>query len=295
MIEHRTLFALPAIAIAAGALGSTGPHTESPAAQLELIQYVADSTSFHVNSVIVAGPTEAILIDTQYRVADAERVADQIAATGKRLKAIFITHPDHDHFSGAAPIVERFPGTPVYMTEAAMHHFEVQGIRDFQRDKERQGASLADSVIMPQVLPSTRLTVDGEIVEIIPDLQGDVLVPVNSVVWIPSLQTLIAGDLVFNGVHVWLGASDAASRLRWRNDLAHLAARHPMTVIPGHKPSVDTPDTPGTLNQMIDYLADFDDIRRESADGMALATAMRDRYPWKVAGLLVYSARREFP
>ena len=177
MIDLRIVLTLSAAGLLGGPLVSpefAPAPAQRSAANLELVQYIADSTAFHVNSVLIVGATEALLVDAQYHVADARRVADQIAASGKRLKAIFITHPDHDHFSGAAAIVERFPGTTVYMTAAALHHFDSTGVADFRRDKARQPDLLADSVVMPQVLPSTRLTVDGQTVEIIPDLQGDV-------------------------------------------------------------------------------------------------------------------------
>ena len=305
MIDLRFVCALSATCLLGGPLASPaqdGNQTpagaplreEGSAASLELVQYVADSTAFHVNSVIIVGATEALLIDAQYHVADARRVADQIAATGKQLKGIFITHPDHDHFAGAAVIVERFPGTPVYMTAAALHHFDSVGVRDFQRDKARQPNLLADSVVTPQVLPSNHLTIDGETIEIIPDLQGDVLAPVNSVVWIPSLRTLITSDVVFSGVHVWLGASDEASRTAWRDGLRRLAELRPAAVVPGHKPTVDTPDTPASLQTMSDYLADFDAIRQTSKNEQELAAEMREKYPWKVGVLLNYSARAAF-
>jgi glyoxylase-like metal-dependent hydrolase (beta-lactamase superfamily II) len=275
--------------------GRVAPVTSPQSAtRLELVQYVADSTAFHVNSVLIVGETEALLIDAQYHVEDAQRVADEIAATGKRLKAIFITHPDHDHYSGAAVIVERFPGTPVYMTAAALERFDSTGVADFDSDRARQPDLFADSVIAPRLLPSTSLTVDGEIVEIIPDLQGDVITPVNSVVWIPSLRTLIASDLVFNSVHAWLGASDVSSRMAWRGALRRLAERNPTTVIAGHKPTVDTPDGPETLQTMRDYLVDFDEALAASSDGRELANKMRQKYAWKVPLLLSFSARMAY-
>lgn len=274
---------------------SSWPATLSwSAAHFGPLQYLANGTAFHSSSVLIADETEALLIDAQYHVEDARRVADQIAATGKHLKAIFITHPDHDHYSGAAAIVERFPGTPVYMTAAALERFDSTGVADFERDRARQPHLFPDSVIAPQSLPSTRLAIDGEIVEIIPDLQGDVITPVNSVVWIPSLRTLIASDLVFNGVHVWLGASDESTRTAWREALLRLAERDPKTVIAGHKPAVDTADSPETLQTMRHYLADFDEALATSSDGPEVADSMRRKYPWKVAGLLSYSARFAF-
>ena len=292
MKDLRVICALSAICFLGGPLGT--PEYDGTSNGLELVQYVADSTAFNVNSVVIVGETESILIDTQYHVADARRVADQIAATGTRLKAIFITHPDHDHFAGAAVIVERFPGTPVYMTAAAVHHFDSAGVDAFRRDKSRQGDLLADSVVMPQVLPSNHLTVDGDTIEIIPDLQGDVLDPVNSVVWIPSLRTLIASDVVFNGVHVWLGASNEATRTAWRDGLRHLQELRPAVVVAGHKPTVETPDTPTSLQTMSDYLADFDAARETSKDWRELVAATREKYPWKVGLLLNYSARSAF-
>ena len=267
--------------------------TQSPeAVELEFLQHVAPASSFHVNSVVIAGPTESILIDAQFFAEDARRVADQIEATGTKLKAIFITHPDHDHFSGAAVIVERFPGTPVYMTEAALAHFERDGRDAFQGDKQRRGDVLADSVITPQVLPSNTLTVDGETIEILPDLQGDVLEPLNSVVWVPSRSTIIASDLVFNGVHAWLGASDSASRKRWREDLERLSERGPVRVIAGHKPTVDTPDSPEVLGTMIEYLSLFDEVVEAATEGPQVVERVHERYPWAVEMLLNYSARR---
>lgn len=261
---------------------------------LQLLQYVADSTAFHVASVLIAGDTEAILIDTQFLAEDARRVADQIAATGKRLKAIFITHPDHDHYTGAAVILDRFPGTPVYMTAAGLEHFNETGQRDFQRWKAQAGDLLADSLVTPVVLPSTTLAVDNAMVEIIPDLQGDVMTPSNSVVWIPSSRTLIAGDLVFNGVHAWLAASSEDTRRDWRAALARLGEMQPASVIAGHKPSVETPDAPSVLSTMIEYLTAFDAALSDAQEPSEVADAMRRQYSWTNEGLLNYSAGKAF-
>ncbi|MGH7620213.1 MAG: MBL fold metallo-hydrolase, partial [Gemmatimonadaceae bacterium] len=100
------------------AVGSSGraqaKQAGAAASKLRLEEVGSDSTSFDVVATMIVGPTEVLLFDSQYHLADAKRLADRIAATHKHLKAIFISHPDHDHFAGAAVIVERFPGTPVY-------------------------------------------------------------------------------------------------------------------------------------------------------------------------------------
>jgi glyoxylase-like metal-dependent hydrolase (beta-lactamase superfamily II) len=290
------------VSLAAGALATVTiaiyhphPATAAAAPTLRIEEVGSDSTAFDVVATIVIGPTEALLFDAQYHVADARRLADRVAATGKHLKAIFLSHPDHDHFAGAATIVERFPGTPVYMTPKALEEYTRTAPTAFRNEKARAPQMLADSIVTPQPLPSNRLTVDGERIEIIPDLTGDVITGVNSIAWIPSIGTVLAGDIVFNTVHAWLGSSDTTSRLAWRQSLARIAALHPKVVVAGHKKDVAAPDTPNVVAVMDRYLADFDSLRRASPNGPALYQAMAAKYPdHAVANLLRFSAMAAF-
>jgi len=266
-----------------------------PSAQLKIELVGSDSTAFNVVAAIIAGPTEALLWDAQYHVSDAKRVADRIAASGKRLKAIVLSHADHDHYMSAATIIERFPGTPVYMTAAALAEFKKTAAQQFPGEKQRRPAEIPDSLVTPQLLPSTRLTVDGETGELIPDLTGDVITPTNSILWIPSLRTVLAGDVVFNGVHPWLGSSNEASRAAWRKSLERIAALKPTAVIAGHKKDIASPDSPDVLRQMNDYLVDFDAYRKTSANAAELISSMRKKYPDLAVGILLnYAAQMAF-
>lgn len=273
------------------------PHlaAASSAPKLRLEHVGSDSLSFNVIATLVIGPTEALLWDTQYHLADARRLADRITASGKRLKAIVISHPDHDHFAGAAVIVERFPGTPVYMTPKALEEYKRTAPPAFRGEKTRSPQIFADSIVMPQPLPSMRLTVDGERVEVIPDLTGDVITGVNSVLWIPSIGTVLASDVVFDGVHAWLGSSDTTSRKAWRASIKRIASLEPKVVVAGHKKDVNAPDSPDVLAAMDRYLADFDALRASAANGPALFQAMKAKYPdHAVSMLLRYAAQAAF-
>ena len=66
---------------------------------------------------------------------------------------------------------------------------------------------LPDSIVTPQPLPSMQLTVDGETRRGHPGPHGRRHHGVNSVLWIPSISTVLAGDVVFNNVHAWFGSS----------------------------------------------------------------------------------------
>jgi glyoxylase-like metal-dependent hydrolase (beta-lactamase superfamily II) len=260
-------------------------------ATLRLIEFTSDTSTYHVGSTLILGPTEAILVDAQMRPADAKREADSIARLGSHLKAIFITHPDEDHYLAASTFVERFPGTPVYMTAKALDRYNKVGPKTLDNMKKGDPALVPDSLVTAQPLPSTTLTVDGETVQIHPDEQGDVLEPSNSFVWIPSLRAVLTDDIVFNKVHPWLAASDSASRQRWHESIRHIIALHPQTVIASHKKSLDTPDTPDILQAMDRYLTDFDAVRKTAGNAKALQAAMLEKYPdWSVPMLLQYSS-----
>ncbi len=262
------------------------------AGALHIAQFPANDTmAYNVNSELIVGRTEAILVDAGLRRSDAEKEAAAVAAMGTHLKAIFITHPDEDHYFGVASFVEKFPGTPVYMTAAAIEEFKKSGPKFFAGAKKGMPQEAPDSLVTPSVLPSTTLTVDGQRIEIHPDEQGDVLRPTNSFIWIPSLHTVLAGDIVFNHVHPWLAASDAKSRVRWHQSLARIAALHPTTVIAGHK-SPDATDSPDVVQTMDQYLTDFEAARASSPDAKALVASMEQKYPnWTVPLLLRYSAQ----
>ena len=289
--------AVTAVTIAAALLLFDQPRaaTASFAPKLHIEEVGADSTAFDVVATLVVGPKEALLWDTQYHLADARRLADRIAASGKHLKAIIISHPDHDHFAGAATIVERFPGTPVYMTAKALEEYKRTAPPAFQNEKSRAPQMLPDSIVTPQPLPSMQLTIDGEKVEVIPDLTGDVITGVNSVLWIPSISTVLASDVIFNHVHAWLGSSDTTSRQAWRASIKRIAALEPKVVVAGHKKDVAAPDTPDVLDAMDRYLADFDSLRKTSADAPALFAAMKAKYPdYAVANLLRFASMAAF-
>jgi glyoxylase-like metal-dependent hydrolase (beta-lactamase superfamily II) len=108
-----------------------------------------------------------------------------IAASGTRLKAIFSTHPDDDHYFGVATIVARFPGTPVYMATVALEEFKAREVGMFANLKERLRnpppgrtppaamlREIPDSLGMPQPLPSPHLTIDGVDVQVVADKAG---------------------------------------------------------------------------------------------------------------------------
>jgi glyoxylase-like metal-dependent hydrolase (beta-lactamase superfamily II) len=279
--------------VAQGAPASAVMRDTRKVESLQLVTHVAPANSFSVTSTLIYGPTEAVLIDTQFRVSEAAAVADEIAAKGRKLKAIFITHPDEDHYLGAAVLQQRFPATPIYMTAAALAHFHRVVESQLAGAKKYLSTDAPDAVPTPEPIPSMNLLVDGQVVEIIPDLQGDVLDPTNSFVWVPALRVIIAGDIAFNRVHVYLADSTEESRARWQESIRRIQSFKPRAVITGHKKSAGLADTPQVLIATSEYLTAFEASRMSAVDARSLVDSMKQQYPdYGSEELLAFSAQK---
>jgi glyoxylase-like metal-dependent hydrolase (beta-lactamase superfamily II) len=256
--------------------------TPARRAPVRLIQFTSGDVSSNVGSTVILGPTEAIVVDCLAFAPDAAQEADSIATLGAHLKAVYITHSDIDHYLGCAKFVERFPGTPVYMTPKALDRYNKTSATAYAFSNKNIGkrVKFPDSLVTVQPLPSDTLTVDGEAVVIHPDVQGDVIESGNSFIWIPSLRAVLADDIIFNKVHAYLAASTGEeAHHRWHEALHRIAALHPLIVIASHKKTLDTPDTPDIIDAMDRYITDFDAVRKTARDTVEFRAAMRQKYP----------------
>jgi phosphoribosyl 1,2-cyclic phosphodiesterase len=268
-----------------------GPARRAP---LRLVHFTTGELSVNVSSTVIVGPTEAIVVDCLAFAPDAAQEADSIATLGTHLKAIYVTHADIDHYLGCAKFVERFPGTPVYMTPKALDRYKKVSVTAYAVTRKSIGtrAILPDSLVTVQPLPSNTLTVDGEEAVIYRDVQGDKIDSQNSFIWIPSLRTVLADDIVFNKVHPLLASvTTEEGHRRWHDALRRIAALQPLVVVASHKKSFDTPNTPDVVDAMDRYITEFDAVRKTARDTAEFNVAMRQKYPdWIGDRLLRQSA-----
>jgi glyoxylase-like metal-dependent hydrolase (beta-lactamase superfamily II) len=255
--------------------------TAPPPAPLQIDVFTSGASGFGVTSAIIYGPSEAMVVDAQFTNSDAKALIERIDALDRRVTTIFVTHPDADHFIGLAALHARYPQAKLYMTAPALDAFPASAARAIADYKKGSRAHEApDAEPTPDLLPAKTLTVDGQAVEIIADMPGDF--PdhaANSAVWVPSLKTLIAGDLAFDNVHLWLDKSTPEHRAGWRNALERLGALNPSQVIPGHKREAAAPHTTAVLAENIRYLETFDRLRAQHSDAKAFEAAMKAAYP----------------
>jgi glyoxylase-like metal-dependent hydrolase (beta-lactamase superfamily II) len=247
------------------------------AAPLTLQVYNADANSFHVNAVLVAGQSDAVLLDTGFTRADALRIAAMVLDSKKTLKTIFITQADPDFYFGIEVLKQYFPDAKVVTTAPTLKKIQATLATKLQVWGPRMGANAPKNVPLPEVLPGNVITLEGQALEV-RGLFEDSL-PHRSYVWIPSLKAIAGGVNVFGGLHLWTADTQSEQeRADWAKKLISMAALQPVTVIPGHS----APGAKRDVSQIAwskAYLARYEQELPKAADSGALIGAMKQAYP----------------
>ena len=209
-----------------------------------------------ITSTLILGSHDAVLVDPPLTEAQAAEVGDWIESSGRRLRQIYITHGHGDHWFGAIPLLKRFPGAAVRATEGTKAHMAGQNSPEFRAD-------FWDKVF-PGQLP--RGEVDVEVVDGHGfELQGVALVPVDvghtdtdatTMLHVPQIGLVVAGDVVYNGVHLYLAESGGIGGINdWLAALDVAEALRPAAVIAGHK-KPGAFDNPSQIQATRQYLTD---------------------------------------
>jgi len=266
-----------ATSLAISAVGAiVAPAIALAEPKLTTTVFTGSPTGFLASSTLVAGDKDAILIDGQFDLADAHRLVAMIFESKKNLTTVYVTHWHPDHYFGLTAVHQAFPRAKLVALPGT-----VEQIRKTARAKVAQwgpmfGSLLPTDPVVPSPLAATTLTLEGQALEIHGDVQGDS--PDNSYVWIPSIKTVIAGDIVYQGVHVWTAESTVAQRRAWRAALDKLAALNPTTVIAGHKdPALK--DDPSGIAATRSYLDAFDAALASSKTAAELESKVKAVFP----------------
>jgi glyoxylase-like metal-dependent hydrolase (beta-lactamase superfamily II) len=226
-----------------------------------------------MSSSLIAGQQEAVLVDTLITFDQVEALADWADSHGKRITAVLITHGHSDHWIGLARLLERFPDARGLATGKVLDRarFEAtnEGLRTYWHTCFP--GEIPDTPVLPGLLEDGELELDGHQLHIIDVGQGDT--EHSSIVHAPSIGAVVAGDVVYNQVHMMTAETDAASRDAWIANLDVIAALNPTTVVSGHK-RVGAPDSPQTIDQSRQYLRDFSRIVDEQQTVEDIVAAM---------------------
>jgi glyoxylase-like metal-dependent hydrolase (beta-lactamase superfamily II) len=246
------------------------------ASPLTLQVYNADANSFHVNSVLVAGQTDAVLLDTGFTRADALRIAAMVLDSKKTLKTIFISQADPDYYFGIEVLKQYFPEAKVVTTAPTLKKIQATLATKLQVWSPRMGGNAPKSVPLPEVLAGDAISLEGQTLQV----RGlDDSLPHRSYVWIPSLKTIAGGVNVYAGLHLWMAdAQSPQERADWAKKLGAMADLQPTRVIPGHSAAGAKQDV-SQIAWSQAYLARYEQELPKAADSGALIGAMKQAYP----------------
>ncbi len=235
----------------------------------------AGVNGYDVNSTMISGEKDMLVIDPQFSLSEAHRLAAEILESKKNLVTIYITHPHPDHLFGLAVLHQAFPNAKIVALPAT-----VNGAKTGWPARQKfwfptYGNNIpGPDPVLPEELSTPVLTLEGEQFPITGGVQGDG--PGNSFVYIPSLKAVVAGDTVFD--RVYFGVPKDKAREDWMKTLDQISALNPVIVIPGHQ-------GPGAKNDMSaiafmkKYIADWDANVAKSKNAAEMKANVLKQYP----------------
>ncbi|EKT78303.1 metallo beta lactamase superfamily protein [Rhodococcus opacus M213] len=237
-----------------------------------------DGTFSPTTSVLISGPTEVVLIDAQYLEDDVRELGDLIERTGKTLTTIYVTHAHADHYAGAETLLERFPTARyVALPNVAQAIHDTLEVQQSQWDLLFGDACVSFSAI-PESLHETTLYVDGTPIEIIEIEQADI--SPTSIVHVPDIGVVVAGDAIYNEIHPMLGLSTPDEWQAWQRAIDVVEGLNPRSVIAGHRrPDGDDHAVEEMIAQTRAYLADFSATYHEAENVEDFVQTIATKYP----------------
>jgi glyoxylase-like metal-dependent hydrolase (beta-lactamase superfamily II) len=123
-----------------------------------------------IASTLIYGKRDAVLVDAYMTVRQADALADWVAASGKNLTTIYITHGHGDHWFGIGALVERFPNARAVTTPNV--------VRVMRKHASPEILEKVWKASFPGQIPD-RLVIAEELKRHVIDLEGNDLVAVE--------------------------------------------------------------------------------------------------------------------
>jgi glyoxylase-like metal-dependent hydrolase (beta-lactamase superfamily II) len=270
----------------AGSLGYDVLVYQPPVRQDSLLPNGEPKQFSPVASTLIYGANDAVLSDPGFLTDQADALGDWVAGTGRNLTDIFITHGHGDHWFAAGPLAERF-GARVVATEAtiAKMHASV-ATRAVLWDAMYPG--IPPSPVTAVSVPGDRLVLEGHDLVIVDVGHSDS--DDTSVLHVPDLGLVVAGDVVYNGAHLYLGDGVAVGGLDpWRAAIDKVESLDPRHIVCGHPDKRLDDDATRTLAETRRYLDDADELLRTQSTATGFFDAMIERYPDRLARTVLWA------
>lgn len=241
-----------------------------------------DDLRWVANTVtLIYGETDAILVDVFLTVEQSNQLVNWLYESGKNLKAIYLTHAHADHIYGAKIITDHFPQAKVVALPAVIEDIPKEIDKEYIAnlwDKLFPG-NIPHEFAMPEAIQNDELEIEGH--KLIVENIGFSDTGNTTYLYVPSIGLVIAGDIVYNGIHPYLKETTPETRREWIAALDKIESLHPQHVVAGHKVP-ENEDSPTNIKATRDYLLNFERLNTETKTVLQLYSKMLELYPDRV-------------
>jgi glyoxylase-like metal-dependent hydrolase (beta-lactamase superfamily II) len=245
--------------------------------------FTSPDDQFWTNSVIIEGEHEVMLVDAQLTKTNAEKVLEEIKETKKPLSIVYITHEHADHFLGLEVFKEAYPRVRIIATSAVVDRINRVYQEKIDKWKKILGTAATSQAVAIEKFDGNSVEFAGAKIEVLKNVQGDT--DENTMLWIPGQRILIAGDVLFNDMHVYTAETNSKARGKWLNSLQKIRELKPAVVIPGHSKVGAPLDSSAAVDFTEKYLLVFEEELKKAKDPESLINTMKEKFP--SAGLLL--------
>jgi glyoxylase-like metal-dependent hydrolase (beta-lactamase superfamily II) len=187
--------------------------------------YAAPEEGWRVNTHLIELPTQIIAVDAQYTLRCAREAVDAIGSLGKPLTRLYITHYHPDHLLGAAAFA-----APLHALAEVKAKIELVGDRVAMEEHTKLGEIIPERAERPSRIVAPCM-------EVIEDTRFEFLRLRHAetedalMIGLPDHGVLITQDLIYNGVHVFIGEQAFDT---WDDALKTYRALPYERIFPGH-------------------------------------------------------------
>jgi glyoxylase-like metal-dependent hydrolase (beta-lactamase superfamily II) len=252
-----------------------------------------------LSHTLVYGPRTATVVDPPITRAQAGALGEWIAAHERELTYIYVTHWHGDHWFGTAELLRRFPRARVLASSATLARMRASVADNtvpplwtgLFPDQISDGAALAAEAA--DVVPAEGFEVDGSLLHSVEAGHSDT--DDSTVLHVPSLGLVVAGDVVYNNVHQYLAETPNGGTEAWHRALDTVAALTPRHVVAGHK-DVRRPDAVTDIDETHQYLDAASTLLNAELSREEFVARVLRLYPERVNPYTVWlSARQLIP